>query len=141
MNTEKRKKLEAAGYKVYDDAADWLGMTEEEKKLLDVRAAARSAVRTARERAGLTQRQLADRRGTSQPAVARIESGAAETSLDMMVKALFAAGGAMRDLIRVPAGKRRPAPKAPPGRGMAYRPAGSAVVGKATRKKARRRKA
>lgn len=136
MNAEKRKKLEAAGYKVYDDAADWLGMTAEEKKLLDVRAAAREAVRAARERAGLTQKQLADKLGTSQPAVARIESGAAETSLDMMVKALFAAGGAMRDLITAP-GRKRPA-RSTPKRGSAYRSAGSAIIGKAIEAKGRR---
>ena len=107
MNAAKRKKLEAAGSVIYDDAADWLGMTEEEKKLLDVRAAARAAVRAARQRAGLTQRQLADRLGTSQPAVARIESGAAETSLDMILKALFAAGGGLRDLRSRAPGKPR----------------------------------
>src|SRR5262245_45459280 len=120
MNTEKRKKLEAAGYKIYDDAADWLGMSEEEKKLLDVRATARAAVRAARERAGVTQKRLAHRLGTSQPAVARIESGAGETSLDMIVKALCAAGGAIRDLVTV-SGHKNPRVKKESGRGVAYR--------------------
>ena len=43
MKTEKRKRLEKAGYAVFDDARDWLGFTEEEKILSDMQIAAAPA--------------------------------------------------------------------------------------------------
>jgi hypothetical protein len=44
MNSEKRKALEAAGWQ-FGDAADFLGMTDEERQLLDARIEAALAVR------------------------------------------------------------------------------------------------
>jgi transcriptional regulator with XRE-family HTH domain len=49
-------------------------------------------IREARLRAGLTQRALAERMGTSQPAVARWENGRQEPGFDTVVKALQACG-------------------------------------------------
>jgi predicted transcriptional regulator len=46
----------------------------------------------------LTQKQLADRLGTSQPRVSRLEVAEDDCSLDLMARALFAAGGDLRDL-------------------------------------------
>ena len=53
MKTEKRKRLEKAGYAVFDDARDWLGFTEEEKILSDMQiAAARELERLRAEQGG-----------------------------------------------------------------------------------------
>lgn len=49
-------------------------------------------VREARRRAGLTQRQLAQRAGVSQPTVARIEGGEVEASFDRVVALIRATG-------------------------------------------------
>ena len=49
-------------------------------------------VREARKRAGLTQAELAARAGTTQSAVARIESGAVSPSLEHLSKLVGAAG-------------------------------------------------
>ena len=49
-------------------------------------------VKEARLRAGLTQRELAARLGTSQPVVARWESGAARPSFETVRRALHACG-------------------------------------------------
>jgi transcriptional regulator with XRE-family HTH domain len=49
-------------------------------------------VREARKRAGLTQAELAARAGTTQSAVARIESGTVNPSLDHLAKLVRAAG-------------------------------------------------
>jgi transcriptional regulator with XRE-family HTH domain len=49
-------------------------------------------VRTARRRAGLSQRALADRAGVPQPSVARIESGASIPRADTLERILHAAG-------------------------------------------------
>lgn len=48
MQSSKRKAIEAAGWKV-GDAADFLGMDDEERQLLDVRVALARAVREQRE--------------------------------------------------------------------------------------------
>ena len=49
-------------------------------------------VREARRRAGLTQRQLAQRAGVTQPTVARIERGEVEASIERVVSLVRAAG-------------------------------------------------
>ena len=57
-------------------------------------------VAEARTRAGLTQQQLADRSGTSQPAIARLESGHASPTFTTVERLVAAAGFALRiDLI------------------------------------------
>lgn len=49
-------------------------------------------LRQARRLSGLTQRDLADRAGTSQPAIARIESGLASPTLSTLERLATAAG-------------------------------------------------
>ena len=92
MDSEKRKALEAAGWR-FGDAADFLGMTDEERQMLDARVEAALAVRRQREAAKLSQKQLAGRMKTSQPRVAKIERAAPDVSLDQILRAFAAAGG------------------------------------------------
>jgi transcriptional regulator with XRE-family HTH domain len=49
-------------------------------------------IREARRRSGLTQRELAERLGTTQSAIARLESGATEPSYERVVAAVRACG-------------------------------------------------
>jgi transcriptional regulator with XRE-family HTH domain len=49
-------------------------------------------IREARRRAGLTQRQLADRLGTTQSAIARLERGRTEPSYERVVESVRACG-------------------------------------------------
>lgn len=49
-------------------------------------------LRTARRRAGLSQRDLADRVGVAQPAIARIESGRVQPRVDTLDRLLEACG-------------------------------------------------
>lgn len=53
-------------------------------------------VAEARTRAGLTQQQLADRSGTSQPAIARLESGHASPTFTTVERLVAAAGFVLR---------------------------------------------
>jgi transcriptional regulator with XRE-family HTH domain len=92
MNAQKRKVLEAAGWR-FGDAADFLGMTDEERQLLDLRVEAALAVRRQREARKWSQKQLANRIKTSQPRVAKIERAARDVSLDQMLRAFAAVGG------------------------------------------------
>jgi predicted XRE-type DNA-binding protein len=102
MDIQKRKALEAAGYR-FTDAATFLGMTPEERALLEARLALAQAVRSRRQAQKLTQKQLADRIGSSQPRVARLEQAAEDVSFDLIVKALAALG--VRLSVRARAGR------------------------------------
>ncbi len=109
MQPEKRKVLEAAGWK-FGDAADFLAMTDEERQMLDLRVDAALAVRRQREAMKLSQQELARRIHTSQPRIAKIEKAAHDVSLDQILRAYAAAGGriAIREVAGVPS-KTRPA--------------------------------
>lgn len=104
MDKAKRKALEAAGFRT-GDAEDFLGLTEEECRLVDLRLAVSRAIREQREKHALTQQQLAAKLKSSQSRVAKIEAGASDVSLDLSFRALFAAGGDLADIVG--AGQRR----------------------------------
>ncbi len=55
-----------------------------------------SLVQAARQRAALTQRELADRVGTSQSAIARLEAGAANPTVETLVRCAAATGHTLR---------------------------------------------
>lgn len=97
MNNKRRAKLEAAGWKV-GDASDFLQLSPEERELVEVRLRLSRAVRGERERLQVTQQALAERLGSSQSRVAKIEAGDASVSLDLMVRALFSLGADRRRL-------------------------------------------
>jgi DNA-binding XRE family transcriptional regulator len=97
MDRQKRKSLEAAGFRI-GDAEDFLGLTGEERQLVELRVAVSRAVRERREKHGLTQQQLAAKLKSSQSRVAKIEAGASDVSLDLSFRALFAVGGGLADL-------------------------------------------
>ena len=92
MEMTKRRALEDAGWKV-GDAADFLGMSAEERQLLDARVSIAMAIRRQRESQKLTQKELGARLKTSQPRVAKIERAAPDVSLDQLFRAYTAAGG------------------------------------------------
>jgi ribosome-binding protein aMBF1 (putative translation factor) len=92
MDAEKQKALEAAGWK-FGDTADFLGMTDEERQMLDIRVEAALAVRRQREAMKLTQKELARRIKTSQPRIVKIEHAARDVTLDQILEAYAAAGG------------------------------------------------
>jgi transcriptional regulator with XRE-family HTH domain len=108
MDPKRKKALEAAGWK-FGDAADFLGMDAKERQILDARLELALAVRRLREKAGLTQTQLAGRMKTSQPRIVKIEQAASDVSLDQMIQAIVAAGGRFRvkQLIRPAKAKNR----------------------------------
>jgi predicted XRE-type DNA-binding protein len=101
MNQEKRQALEAAGF-VFEDAEDFLELTVEERRLVDLRFAVSRAVRARREQQHLTQEQVARKLKSSQSRVAKLEAGAADVSLDLMFRALFALGGSVKELRLAP---------------------------------------
>lgn len=109
MNAKTRKSLEAAGFTVTADPYDWLGLSAEDRAWVELRLSAARAIRAARERAGLSQAALAAKIGSSQSRVAKAEAGAADVSLDLMFRGLFAAGGSVADVAAMHTKRRKPA--------------------------------
>ena len=99
MNTGKLKRLHAAGWKA-GSARDFLGLSDQESALVELKLALVTAVREARRKHGLSQTDLAQRMRSSQSRVAKIETGDSSVSLDLIVRALFAAGATRRELQR-----------------------------------------
>ncbi len=113
MDTAKRKKLEAAGWKL-GDAADFLEMDDAERQVLDARIKLAMAVRRQREARHLSQKVLGLKLGTSQPRVAKIERAASDVSLDQLMRAFAAVGGRIVVKAATAKSKRRKADKKPP---------------------------
>lgn len=112
MDESTRKKIEAAGYWV-GDAAEFLGLTEEEQQIVEFRLAVSRAIRERREKLGLTQAKMAAKMKSSQSRVAKIEAAAPGVSIDLMLSGLFAIGGNVSDLAAVisrspSSGRRKP---------------------------------
>ena len=103
MDKAKQKRLEAAGWKV-GDAADFLELSAEEAELVQVKLALGDYLRQLRRQRRLTQAQVAERLGSSQSRVAKMEAADASVSLDLVVKSLFALGASSCDVGRVIAG-------------------------------------
>ncbi len=91
MNTEKKKKLEKAGWKI-GNAEDFLGLTPEESAYIDLKLALSRELRERRERSKMTQAVLARRIGSSQSRIAKAEACDPGISVDLLVRALFATG-------------------------------------------------
>ena len=104
-----RERLETAGFRV-GSAAEFLGLSEEQQKLVQLRLAVSRLIRARREAQGLTQAQLAGRINSSQSRVAKLEKGEPGVSLDLSFRALFALGADVQDLWAdaMIAGSKRP---------------------------------
>jgi DNA-binding transcriptional regulator YiaG len=99
MKTARIRKLQAAGWRV-GTVQDFLGLTDDEARLLRMRLGLIGAIRAARERAGLSQTDLATRMGSSQSRVAKLEAGDSSVSVDLMLRALVAAGATDADIAK-----------------------------------------
>jgi DNA-binding XRE family transcriptional regulator len=106
MRADKQRRLEKAGWRV-GDAADFLGLDDVESKLLDIKIALAKLLRSTRARRRLTQFELAERIGSSQSRVAKLEAGDPTVSVDLLVRSLIAAGANPNDLAKAVSGKRK----------------------------------
>jgi len=97
MDAKKRKQLERAGFTV-GSAAEFLELSAEESALVEMRLALSHALRERRTAAGLTQAALARLTGSSQSRVAKMEAGDPSVSLDLLIRALLAAGASRREV-------------------------------------------
>src|SRR5438477_7697924 len=106
MKAEKRRKLEAAGWRI-GNASDFLGLSSNEAQFVEIKLALARKLRQIREERDWTQAELAERVGSSQSRVAKMEAGDPTVSVDLLVKSLLAAGADRHELGRVVGSRRR----------------------------------
>jgi predicted XRE-type DNA-binding protein len=99
VKPEKRKRLEAAGWRV-GTAREFLGLTDEEAALIELKLDLARAVKAERIRRKMTQEEVGERLGSSQSRVAKMEGGDPSVSIDLLVRALLRLGVNRRDLVR-----------------------------------------
>lgn len=102
MDVKKRAELESAGYVVVDHAHDWLGLTPEERQLVDLRVRLVGQLQKSRARLGLTRRQMAARTGLTVQNITEIDAGGLDVTLEKLFHGLFALGGTLADVMPEP---------------------------------------
>jgi|KBSSwiStaDraftv2_1062776.scaffolds.fasta_scaffold26850_7 ribosome-binding protein aMBF1 (putative translation factor) len=105
MIEKKRKRLEAAGWKI-GSAREFLELTDQEEAYIELRLKLADALKRQRVSRNLTQGDLAKAMSSSQSRVAKMEAGDASVSLDLLVRSLLAMGTTNMDLAKIIAGSQ-----------------------------------
>lgn len=91
MNGAKRKKLEKAGWKA-GTASELLGLEPSEAAYIELKVRLATELEARRQKLRLSQKAVAERVGSSQSRVARMEGADSSVSLDLIVRSLLALG-------------------------------------------------
>ena len=99
MKASKRKKLEAAGWKV-GSTREFLGLSDEEAAFVELKLTLSNSLKKCRTNQGLSQTELAKRLRSSQSRVAKMEASDPAVSIDLLIRALLAAGAKKKDIAK-----------------------------------------
>ena len=110
MREEKRRRLEARGWKI-GTAQEFLRLSAEETAYVDLKVRLATGLRERRRRRSLTQADLAKRLRSSQSRIAKMEAGDPSVSLDLLIRSLLILGTSRRELSRI-ISTRSPVPAA-----------------------------
>jgi DNA-binding XRE family transcriptional regulator len=99
MNAEKRKRLEAAGWKSVT-VQEFLNLDDADMAYIETKLSLSRRLRQLRVKKHLTQTTLAAVLKTSQSRVAKMEQGDPTVSVDLLVQALFQMGLTRKELAR-----------------------------------------
>jgi DNA-binding XRE family transcriptional regulator len=100
MNTAKRKRLEAKGWKI-GNPAEFLNLSPEEAAYLELKLALSKSLQETRREKNVTQQHLACLLRSSQSRIAKMESGDPSVSLDLLVRSLLMLGASRKTLARI----------------------------------------
>jgi DNA-binding XRE family transcriptional regulator len=106
MKQPKQRRLEAAGWKV-SGTKEFLGLSDEEAILIEMKLELASALRTVRARRRLTQDQVSRVLRSSQSRVAKMESGDPSVSLDLLVRSLLRLGATRVEIAKHVGARRK----------------------------------
>jgi ribosome-binding protein aMBF1 (putative translation factor) len=105
MKSQKKKRLEKAGFKI-GTVREFLHLSDEESALIELKVRLIEMLRDARKASAMTQEELAKLLSSSQSRIAKVESRPADVSLDLICRALFALGVSRQDIGKKLASKR-----------------------------------
>lgn len=97
MDKKKRGRLAAAGWRS-GNASEFLGLSPEESEFVELKLALSSELKDVRAEQGLSQVELAQRLGSSQSRVAKMEASDPSVSIDLLIRGLLAAGASKNDI-------------------------------------------
>ena len=101
LKKTKRDKLERAGFVVGDTQA-FLDLSDAEMAMIDARVALAQALRDRRNRVlKVSQAAFAERIGSSQSRVAKMETGDPSVTLDLLIRSLVRSGSPLEEVGRV----------------------------------------
>ena len=100
MDSKKKKKLEAKGW-VVGDTSDFLQLTAEEARYIELKLALSESLKAERLKQQVTQVELAKMIGSSQSRVAKMESGDPAVTVDLLLKALLTLGLTKKQLAKI----------------------------------------
>ncbi len=100
MNSAKRKRLEAKGWKV-GTAREFLNLSAEEAAYVEVKLLLSKNFQEYRKGRKLTQEQVARLLKSSQSRIAKMEAGDPSVSLDLLVRSLLALGASRKHLAQM----------------------------------------
>jgi ribosome-binding protein aMBF1 (putative translation factor) len=100
MKASKQERLEKAGWKV-GDAQDFLELSDTEAALVEVRVSLARDLRRRRREKKISQATLANRIGSSQSRVAKMEAGDPSVTIDLLMKTLLSTGSTPAEIARV----------------------------------------
>jgi len=100
MDSKKKKKIEAKGWST-GDAGDFIGLSPEEARLIDLKLALRACLKEERTKRNVTQEELAKAMGSSQSRIAKMERGDPAVSVDLLLRALMALGMTNKQISKI----------------------------------------
>lgn len=100
MRNDKRKRLEAAGWRV-GTTAEFLGLSPQEELFVEIRLRLADGLKARRAENCMTQADLAKAIHSSQSRIAKMEAGDPTVSLDLLIKSILALGASDRDVAQL----------------------------------------
>jgi DNA-binding XRE family transcriptional regulator len=100
MKTQKRRRLEAGGWKI-GGAREFLDLSPEEAAYVELKLALSKNLQETRREKNLTQEELARLLKSSQSRVAKMEAGDPSVSIDLLVRSLLILGTSRKNLARM----------------------------------------
>jgi DNA-binding XRE family transcriptional regulator len=99
MNEERKRRLESEGWQ-FGDAAEFLGLSEQEAAYVELKLVLSQKLKQHRKTSRMTQAQLAQLIQSSQSRVAKMEAGDPSVSADLLIRSLLAMGVSRKELGR-----------------------------------------
>jgi DNA-binding XRE family transcriptional regulator len=100
VDSKKKKKLEAKGW-VVGDAGEFLRLTAEEARYIELKLSLSESLKAERLKQQVTQVELAKMIGSSQSRVAKMEAGDPAVTVDLLLKALLTLGVTKKQLAKI----------------------------------------